>query len=87
MSNKIIELTKLILGLILLLFPVIGGLIFYLEGLSILHKVINVKNVSGVFWVYYGDSTAASNTPIFLGLCGLAGAYLLANYKSSKMEQ
>jgi len=84
MIDKIIGIVKLILGLILLLFPVLGGLIFYLESFGILHKVLDVKNVSGIFWVYFGDSAASSNTPIFLGLCGLAGAYLLSNYKSQK---
>ncbi|RXK58107.1 hypothetical protein ESA94_19035 [Lacibacter luteus] len=80
MYGKIIELIKLILGLILLFIPVLTGIIFCLESFKILNRSLNYANLSGIW--RHGD-TGASNTSIFLGLCGLAGAYLLANYKTN----
>ena len=81
MTDKIIEIVKLILGLTLLLIPILTGIIFCLESFEILSKTLSYKNLS-VIW-RDGD-VGASNTPIFLGLCAIAGAYLLANYKSNK---
>jgi hypothetical protein len=81
MTEKTIEITKLILGLTLLFIPILTGIILCLESFKILDHTLNYATLS-VIWKH-GDS-GASNTPIFLGLCGLAGAYLITNYKSSK---
>jgi uncharacterized membrane protein YuzA (DUF378 family) len=83
---KVIEIIKFICGLTLVSFPILAGLIFYLESFNILAHVLPTTNISPIFKVYTGDAAAISNTSIFLGLCGLAGAYLLASVKSVKNE-
>lgn len=83
---KNIETIKFICGLTLVSFAILAGLIFYLESFNISGSMLSLDNVSPVFWVFRGDGTAPSNTPIFLGLCGLAGAYLLASVRPDKTE-
>lgn len=85
---KNIETIKFICGLTLVSFSILAGLIFYLESFNILNSMLSLDNVSPVFWVFMGQSLSAapSNTPIFLGLCGLAGAYLLASVRPDKTE-
>ena len=96
-NRKFIENIKVILGMILLLFPVIGGLIFFLEGFGILNNFLSSSNISGIFesgsinanygkFNNNGSGGGASNTPIFLGLCGIAGAYLLGSNRNGKSE-
>ena len=80
MSQKIIEIIKLISGSILLLFAILGGITFYLEGFKILNRILYYNYQTTSFIWLKGDSSA-SNAPIFLGLCGIAGAYLLASVK------
>ena len=83
---KNIEKIKFICGLTLVSFAIIGGLIFYLESFKILDEVLDVKKLSRIWEDGYGSGSGASNASIFLGLCGLAGAYLLASVKPTKTE-
>jgi uncharacterized membrane protein YuzA (DUF378 family) len=83
---KDIEKIKFICGLILVAFAIIGGLIFFLESFKILDEVLSTKKTSRIWEDGYGEGSGASHTPIFLGLCGLAGAYLLASVRPSKTE-
>ena len=49
---------------------------------------LNYGKLSGIFeggWVP-DSGGGASNAPIFLSICGLAGAYLLASVKPNKSE-
>lgn len=85
-NMKNIEQIKFVCGLTLLSFAIIGGLVVYLESFKILESLLNYNKLSGIFgggWIYNKSGGGASNTPIFLGLCGLSGAYLLANTKET----
>jgi hypothetical protein len=83
---KNIEKIKFICGLTLLAFAIIGGLIFYLESFEILDSVLSIRDTSRIWEDGYGEGSGASTTPIFLGLCGLAGSYLLSSVKPPKTE-
>lgn len=83
---KDIEKIKFICGLTLVAFAIIGGLIFYLESFKILDEVLSTSKTSQIWEDGYGEGSGASHTPIFLGLCGLAGAYLLTSVRPSKTE-
>ncbi len=83
---KAIEKIKFICGLSLVAFAMIGGLIFFLESFKILDEVLSINKTSQIWEDGYGEGSGASHTPIFLGLCGLAGAYLLGSVKPSKTE-
>lgn len=83
---KNIEKIKYICGLTLMAFAIIGGLIFFLESFKILDEVLSMSDTSRIWEEGYGEGSGASNTPIFLGLCGLAGAYLLSSVKPTKEE-
>lgn len=83
---KDIEKIKFICGLTLVAFAIIGGLIFFLESFKILDEVLSTSKTSQIWEDGYGEGSGASHTPIFLGLCGLAGAYLLASVRPSKTE-
>jgi hypothetical protein len=72
-TMKSIEKIKFILGLILLSFPIIGGLIFFLEGFGVLFVLLDYNNLSDIF---------DKDTPIFLGLCGIGGSILLNSVKT-----
>lgn len=85
---KNIEKIKFICGLTLVSFAILGGLIFYLESFKIIEGLLNNCELSDIFnsgWVP-GSGGGASNAPIFLGLCGLAGAHLLASVRPSSIE-
>ena len=84
---KVIEITKFICGLTLVSFAILAGLIFYLESFEIFDTTLSAKNQSSIFRVFIqGGGAVPSNTLIFLGLCSLAGAYLLASVKLVKTE-
>jgi len=84
---KNIEKIKFILGITLVGFAILGGLIFFFESFEILDEVLGDKYHTSQIWQQgRGDGSGASSTPIFLGLCGLAGAYLLASIKPSNTE-
>ncbi len=72
-TMKSIEKIKFILGLILLSFPIIVGVIFFLEGFGVLFVIIDYDNLSDLF---------TKDTPIFLGLCGIGGSLLLNSVKT-----
>lgn len=85
---KEIEKIKFICGLTLVSFAILGGLIFYLESFKIMESFLNYGGLSAVFeggWVP-DSGGGASNVPIFLGLCGLSGAYLLSSVRPSKTD-
>jgi hypothetical protein len=84
---KNIEKIKFISGLTLVSFAILGGLIFYLESFKILDEILSGGNQSQIWEDGYGDGAGASNSPIFLGLCGLAGAFLLSSVKPMKIEE
>jgi hypothetical protein len=81
---KNIEKIKFISGLILLSFAIIGGLVFFLESFEIIDRILSASDTSNIWEKGYGEGSGASNTPIFLGLCGLSGAYLLSKVKPVK---
>ena len=83
---KNIEKIKFICGLTLVSFAILGGLIFYLESFKILNEILATDKQSYLWLQGYGEGSGASNTPTFLGLCGLAGAYLLTSVRPSKTE-
>lgn len=84
-----IEKIKLIFGIILTSFAILGGLIFFLESFKIIKNSLDYRHLSVVFQgggVNYNigrdavsSGGGASNIPIFLGLCGLAGTFLLTS--------
>jgi hypothetical protein len=84
---KNIEKIKFIFGLTLLSFAIIGVLIFFLESFRIIDTVLSARETSNIWEKGSGDGSGASNTPIFLGLCGLSGAYLLSKVKPVKQEE
>ena len=83
---KYIEKIKFICGLTLVAFAIIGGLIFFLESFKILDEVLRTNKTSRIWENGYGNGSGATHTPIFLGLCVLAGEYLLASVRPSKTE-
>ncbi|MCZ2483004.1 hypothetical protein G9H64_08555 [Aquirufa nivalisilvae] len=76
------EKLKFICGLTLVAFAIIGGLIFFLESFLFINKLFSMGNTSHI----WRDGSGASNTPIFLGQCGLSGAHLLASVKPIKVN-
>jgi hypothetical protein len=84
---KNLEKIKWYAGLALTSYAVLGGLIFYLESWGILDKVFSFDNQSRIWEDGFGEGSGASHTPIFLGLCGLAGAYLLASIKPVPVQE
>jgi hypothetical protein len=86
---KNIEKIKFICGIILIIFAILGGLIFYLESFKVAKSLLNYGKLSAIFeggWLNESGG-GASNVPIFLGLCGLSGAYLLGSIKPIKTEK
>lgn len=79
---KNIEKIKFYFGIILIIYSILGGLIFYLESFEILDELFDDNNLSYIFRRGYGDGSGASNTPNFLGLCAVAGSILLATTKN-----
>ena len=87
-----IEKLKMILGIILISFPILTGIIFFLESFGILNKILGQDSLSMIFqnglsiiWPRIRGSAVGggtSNVTIFIGLCGIAGAYLLAGVKT-----
>ena len=73
--------TKIILGYTLCGIAIFGGLVFVSFALD-LYWFKNAANIFGVP-VFSGGLTGggASTSPIFLGLCALAGAYMLRDEK------
>ncbi|MFM7015099.1 MAG: hypothetical protein ACKOX3_02115 [Bacteroidota bacterium] len=73
MSNhKILEITKLSIGILLLIFPILGGIIFFLEGFYVTPTILDFDNLTEIY---------DKDTPVFLGLCGIGGAILLNSVK------
>lgn len=61
-------------------FAILGGILFYIESLGIDKVWYDYSGRSDGFdelWINGGSS----NAQIFLGICGFAGAYLLASVK------
>jgi hypothetical protein len=94
---KSIEKIKFMFGMTLISFAILGGLIFFLESFKIFNQLLDYGSLSSVFqggWKISGSSIVgrdrefyfsgggASNIPIFLGLCGLAGTFLLTSVKA-----
>lgn len=84
---KKVELLKLWFGIILISFAIIGGLIFYLESFEILDSILSTSDTSQIWEDGYGEGSGASNTPIFLGLCAIAGSLLLMNMKNKEVNE
>lgn len=93
---KKIEKIKLIFGLILTSFAILGGLIFFLESFNIFNHLLDYGHLSQVFrdggganrdgWHSVSFGGGASNAPIFLGLCGLSGTFLLNSLPKTVKE-
>ncbi len=78
MSNpKILEILKVSIGILLLLFPIMGGIIFFLEGFHITPTILDFDNLTEIY---------DKDTPIFLGLCGIGGAILLNAVKIESIK-
>ena len=89
---KHLEKIKFIIGFILISFSIVIGLCFFIEAFGIAGKILN-NDVSMIFkdvslYEHVRGSVGgrvsaggSANTVIFFGLCGLAGAYLLASVK------
>ncbi|PTM09605.1 MAG: hypothetical protein DA407_05405 [Bacteroidetes bacterium] len=75
-----LEKTKVIFGIILLFFTTIFYLVLFLEAFDIMKYGTLDTNLSDIF----ESKDSSSNAPIFMGLCGLAGAYLLSGVKLKK---
>ena len=69
-----LEIIKLILGIILISFPISGGVIFFLEGFQISFYILDSDSLSNTIW--------ENNSPTFLGLCGISGSILLNSIKT-----
>lgn len=70
---------EIILGLLLISFAILGGVIFYLETFELFEGILSTKETSYIWEHGYGEGGGASNSPVFLGLCGIAGAILLSS--------
>lgn len=81
-----LELIKLISGLLFASFAIFGGFIFYLESFELIESSLSTTQQSDIWLRGYGVVSGASSTPVFLGLCGLSGAYLLASVKIVKSK-
>lgn len=81
---KNIEKIKFYIGIILIAFALIGGLIFYLESFGILDSILSMRDTSRIWEDGAGDGSGASNTPNFLGLCAVAGSLLLMTVKKTE---
>jgi hypothetical protein len=64
-------------------FAVLGGLIFYLESFKVLRRFLSTSRTSNI----WEGGSGASMTPIFLGLCAIAGAMLLGSVKPRKESE
>ncbi len=79
---KNLEKIKFICGLIMISFAILGGIFFYFESLGIGEVWYDLSRSDGFYWLWTGvNNGGSSNAPIFLGICGFAGAYLLASVK------
>jgi hypothetical protein len=67
-----------IFGIILLIPPIIGVLLFILNLLSNdMGKIVELKNLSSEWTGSYDTGGYTSAAPIYLGLMAIAGAFLL----------
>lgn len=78
---KHIEKIKFWAGVILMLFAILGGFIFYLESFEVFKRLLTDRRTSDIWENGYGEGSGASMTPIFLGLSGMSGAMLLGSIK------
>ena len=78
---KRIELVKFIVGLIFSGISFISAITFFLGYWGYSNGAKYSEHVSAftLIWGHSWDSAGSSFAPIYLGLCALAGAYLLAN--------
>jgi len=80
---KYLEYLKLLIGLILVSFPIIIGVIFIHYALSDYHDWNDIYNI---FLKSVDDHNTEmaihSSVFIFLGMCAFSGSYLLASVKS-----
>lgn len=74
-NAKSLEAIKITFGLLLLIFPVIGGIILYLDSFGIqLYNGVHYDSISEVLF--------SNQASLFLGLCGVAGAILINSLKT-----
>ena len=78
-----VERFKLISGILLLLFALLGGLLFFLESFGFQRHDFDSRYLSDI----WGNAQTSSNAPIFLGLCAIAGAYLLSHTKPKEKSE
>lgn len=77
---KHINTIKLIFGLVLISIPIVGSINFFYHYLWNTEFTSSMKLYNYVWFV--GRNGGASNTPLFFGLCAIAGAIILASIKS-----
>ena len=75
---KNLEKIKFRIGLTLLLFTLIGLVLFYIE------SFVGARFLRSRTSSIWSSMEGSSNTPIFFGLCGIAGAILLASVKKEE---
>lgn len=80
---KKVELIKFISGIIFCSISVLGCIVFFLGywGITIGYMYGSDSSFERI-WCNNYSSGSTSNTPYFLGICAVVGAYLLANVKS-----
>ncbi|MFW6272531.1 MAG: hypothetical protein ACOC2U_01975 [bacterium] len=84
---KKIEKIKFWFGLLLTFYAAFSGLIFFLESFELIEEILSKYDTSSIWEAGTGDGNGASNSPIFLGLCGIAGAILLISVKKPTNEE
>tara|TARA_R110002096_G_scaffold350238_1_gene543310 strand:+ start:181 stop:423 length:243 start_codon:yes stop_codon:yes gene_type:complete len=77
-----LEKIKFWLGIVLISFAVIGGIIFFIE--MFFHSS-NSSLAFGYTSSRKGILLVALNTPIFFGLCAIAGAWLIISVKKTDL--
>lgn len=80
---KHLELIKFILGLTFCSIALLGAIIFFLGYSNGYHYGAGFSNYSLVWQnIALGVGGVSNYTPIFLGICGACGVYLLGNVKT-----
>lgn len=78
---KHLNMIKLIFGIILISIPILGGINFLYCFFGNPQSNDSWMLISRL-WFIGLDGGGASNTPLFFGLCAIAGAIILASIKS-----
>ena len=78
---KRVELVKFITGIVFCSIAVFGAIVFFLGYWGILTGTSYYEYSFTRIWCNNTSSGSTSNTPYFLCVCAIVGAYLLVNVK------